>query len=68
MTLVIDPLIDNVNNPCDCDSTEVMLAAVHLANSKLKAKPTIEGDLSIFSMDAEALYPSLHIDDIKESV
>ena len=68
LTLVIDPMINNLNNLYDCDSTEDMLAAVHLANNNLKMKPPVDGDLSIFSMDAEALYPSLDIEDINDSV
>ena len=68
LTMVIDPMIDNTKNINDCDSTEDMIAAVHLANAKIKSNQPDEGDLSIFSMDAEALYPSLDIEDIKESV
>ena len=45
-----------------------MLCAVQKANQRLRTAPPEPGDLSIFSMDAEALYPSLHIDDIMEGI
>ena len=41
---------------------------VNQANQKLKTAPPDPNDLSIFSMDAEALYPSLHIDDIMNGI
>ena len=52
----------------ECDSTDDMLHSVNKANQHLKQKPPDEGDLAIFSMDAEALFPSLHIKDILESI
>ena len=45
-----------------------MLWAVQQANQRLKAAPPDPGDLSIFSMDTAALYPSLHIDDIMDGI
>ena len=52
----------------DSDSTEDMLSAIEAANKKLESAPMKEGDLSVFSMDAEALFPSLALPDILKGV
>ena len=49
-------------------STEDMLNAVAEANRRLKKEKPEEGSISIFSMDASALYPSLDINDINDSL
>ena len=45
-----------------------MLNAVEEANRRLKKENPEEGLVSIFSMDASALYPSLNIDDVMDSI
>ena len=52
----------------ECDSTEDMLAAVDKANQTLRDNPPSTGEVSIISMDAEALYPSLALKDILDSI
>ena len=49
-------------NTVTCDLTEDMLCAVQDANLRLKTAPD---KISLFSMDVEALYPSLDLSDIK---
>ena len=66
--MILDPILESMNVLEDCDSTEDMLWAVDQANEKLKLNPPKQGDFSIFSMDAEALYPSLHLEDIMEGI
>ena len=67
-TMILDPILESMNLEEDCDSTEDMLWAVQEANCKLATEPPQQSDLSIFSMDAEALYPSLHIEDIMDGI
>ena len=52
----------------NCDSTEDMLWSIQQANIKLDKDPRLKEDLSIFSMDAEALFPSLDLNNILEGV
>ena len=54
------------NYPENCDSTEDMLNSVIKMNEALIEEP--EPDLSVFSMDAEALFPSLDHGDILQSI
>ena len=68
LSMVFRPILESIELPEDCDSTEDMLWVVQQANNKLAAAPPQHGDLAIFSMDAEALYPSLHIEDILEGI
>ena len=49
-----------------CDSTEDMLATIHKTNEGLRENPA--ENISIMSMDAEALYPSLDMEDMLQSV
>ena len=45
-----------------------MLATVMEANKTLDNNPAMKTNLAILSMDAEALYPSLALDDILEGM
>ena len=45
-----------------------MLVANNEANIKLEQDQSLEEDLNIWSIDAEALYPSLNIKDILEGL
>ena len=47
-----------------CDSMEDMLASVVKANEALDLNPAARETTAIWSMDAEALFPSLALKDI----
>ena len=64
--MVLDPIQESMELEEDYDSTEDMLWMFHPANSKLTADPQQHNDIAIFSIDAEALYPSLQIINIVE--
>ena len=67
-TLIVTPIIRHRNFDIDCDSTEDMLHAIEQANLLLDKDPKLQNDLTIFSMDAEALFPSLALKDIKDGI
>ena len=66
--MIMTPLINARENVVDSDSTEDMLAAMEKANEVLETVKLNEGDLAVFSMDAEALFPSLALQDILQGI
>ena len=61
------PMMDMRRYTEKCDATEDMLAAVQAANENLKTEGPGQ-DISLISMDAEALYPSLNLEDILQGI
>ena len=68
ITTILTPIMESRMFLEECDSTEDMLAAVDKANQTLRDNPPSTGEVSIISMDAEALYPSLALKDILDSI
>ena len=68
VTTILTPIMESRMFLEECDSTEDMLAAVDKANQTLRDNPPSTGEVSIISMDAEALYPSLALKDILDSI
>ena len=60
LSLILTPIINARNDNVDSDSTEDMLFAIEEANKALDQ----DNELSVVSMDAEALFPSLDLKDI----
>ena len=58
ITMILSPLLKERKYPEEADSTEDMLFSVHKANNRLRDDPELGNKTFIFSMDAEALYPS----------
>ena len=68
MTMILGPIMKHRNNPFECDSTEDMLYAIEQANIRLENETDLQKDICIFSMDAEALFPSLHLKYILDGI
>ena len=66
LSMILTPAMKERNYPENCDSTEDMLHSVMKANESLDKEP--DPELSVFSMDAEALFPSLDHGDILQSI
>ena len=66
LSMVLTPIMRERLYPENCDSTEDMLHSVSRTNEALILEP--EPDISVFSMDAKALFPSLDHDDILTSI
>ena len=64
LSTVLKPLLDQRDFKEGCDSTEDMLASVVKANEALDQNPAAKETITIWSMDAEALFPSLALKDI----
>ena len=63
----LDIVSDSYNSSLECDSTEDLARAVQDSNLKMYKNDKIEPDkLTIGSMDAVALYPSLRVEQCKE--
>ena len=60
LSLILTPITNARNDNVDSDSTEDMLFAIEEANKALDQ----DNELSVVSMDAEALFPSLDLKDI----
>ena len=65
-SIILTGYLDSCPPGMECLSTEEMQREILEANLKIK-EGKIE-DVEVFSMDVDALYPSLHIDDILEAV
>ena len=67
--MVFTPLLRNRPYTEYCDSTEDMLRSVQSTNEKLELDPDANNDrLSVMSMDAEALFPLLALEDIMQGI
>ena len=65
---ILTPIINEMVGEEECQSSEEMQRAVEDANVKMEDGIQEDEELVIFSQDVIALYPSLDIDDITESV
>ena len=63
---ILTAYLDSIPPGTECMSTEEMQRAILDANQMIKDQDI--KDVEVFSMDVHALYPSLHLDDILDSV
>ena len=66
LTIILTSVMDHAEAPVECSSSEEVQRAILDANLKIKEEEIT--DPVVFSMDVDALYPSLDIEDISDAV
>ena len=66
--MLLEPMLKAREYQEEADSTEDMLYSINEANKVLKQDKGLADNTMIFSMDAEALYPSLDLQDILDGI
>ena len=68
LSLILTPITNARSDNVDSDSTEDMLFAIEEANKALENMDLEDNEQSVFSLDAEALFPLLDLKDILDGV